>query len=134
MSDFKFANAIIGNLKLGTSTVTKIYMGTVLVWPTVDTTPPSKVLGLILSTPVDYTVHASWNAATDNVGVTGYEVQYNEDSIGWSDGYLSASTSMAQGGFTGGSNVEVRVRAIDAANNVGAWSVTETIFTTGGVI
>jgi len=97
-----------------------------------DTTPPSQVTGLTLSNPIDYTVGASWNAATDNVGVTGYEVQYNEDSIGWSAGYLSASTSMSQGGFTGGSNVEVRVRAIDAANNVGAWSNVSSIIVTGG--
>jgi len=96
-----------------------------------DTTPPSQVTGLILSNPINYTVGASWNAATDNVGVTGYEVQYNENLAGWSAGYLSAGTSLQQGGFTGGSNVEVRVRAIDAANNVGAWSAISNIIVTG---
>ena len=97
-----------------------------------DTTPPTKVLRLILDNSLNYTVQASWDAATDNVGVTGYEVQYNEDSAGWSAGYLTSSTSTSQGGFTGGSYVEVRVRAQDAAGNVGAWSaVASTIVNPG---
>ena len=115
-----------------TTTTTSTTEGTTTTTSTTaDITPPSKVMGLVLSTPIDYTVGVAWDAATDNVGVTGYEVQYNENSAGWSAGYLSSGTSTSQGGFTGGSNVEVRVRAQDAANNFGVWSAIASIIVTG---
>lgn len=45
--------------------------------PTPDTTPPSVPSGLTSSSVTNTSVNLTWNASTDNVGVTGYEVYRN---------------------------------------------------------
>ena len=92
---------------------------------TTDTTPPSAPTGLASSGVTSSSVTLSWNAATDNVGVTGYEVVRNGvvlpttvTGLTYTDTGLSASTTYT---YT--------VRALDAAGNVSADSVPVSVTT-----
>jgi phosphodiesterase/alkaline phosphatase D-like protein len=91
------------------------------------TAPGAPVLSVVSSTQLDLT----WPAATDNVGVTGYFIERcagagcstfaqigTSTTAGFSDTGLSASTSYSY-----------RVRATDAANNIGPYSPTATATT-----
>ena len=86
-----------------------------------DTTVPSQVSGLVASAVSSSRVDLSWSAASDNVGVTGYEVERCQgagcssfaavttvSALGWSDTGRSPGTSYSY-----------RVRARDAAGNTG---------------
>jgi chitodextrinase len=80
---------------------------------TPDTTAPSAPTGLAASGVTSGSVTLSWNAATDNVGVTGYQVVRNGtvlpttvSALTYTDSGLSASTQYT---YT--------VRAVDAAGN-----------------
>ena len=109
--------------------------GTTASTTTTDTTPPSQVLGLILSTPVDYTVKIDWATTTDNVGVTQYEINESLNGSTWNLlTIVNAPTlTYTQSGYGPQVQVWIRVRAKDAAGNYGIWSVTENIFTTGAL-
>jgi len=78
-----------------------------------DTTPPSAPGGLRVTGTTAGSVSLAWNAATDDVGVTGYDVYRDGDRIttvtetGYTDTGLSPSTTYT---YT--------VRARDAAGNV----------------
>lgn len=78
-----------------------------------DVTAPT-LTGTITVTGISssgYTL--SWNAGTDNVAVTGYEVQIN------AEGYVNNGTALTKTvtGRTAGSTDTVYVRAFDAAGN-----------------
>jgi len=104
-----------------------------------DTTPPSQVDGVIVSTPIDYTFRVDWNAATDNVGVTGYIIEESNDDVTWNIAGTTASnvTNITLGGYAGGEYRAFRVRAHDAAFNEGANSAngpSTSGFTTGAFV
>ncbi|MBB5868127.1 chitodextrinase [Allocatelliglobosispora scoriae] len=91
-----------------------------------DCTPPSVPSGLAVSGVTNTSVSLSWAAATDNVGVTGYQV--------WRDGVLTASptgTSFTDTGRAPGQTYQYSVRAVDAAGNVSGPSATVPATTTG---
>ena len=98
-----------------------------------DTTAPAAPSGLVSPAHTATTVDLAWNAATDNVGVTGYKVYRNGTQIAdqtgrtYSDSGLSPSTAYT---YT--------VKAYDAANNLSAASspliVTTNAQTPGGSI
>jgi len=78
-----------------------------------DTTAPSDPTGLASSNVTDSSVDLSWNASTDNVGVTGYDVYQGGSLIG-----SSANTSYSVTGLTSNTSYTFTVRAKDAAGNV----------------
>ncbi|WP_326570964.1 discoidin domain-containing protein [Actinacidiphila glaucinigra] len=93
-----------------------------------DTTAPNAPTGLAYTEPGSGQIRLTWNAATDNVGVTGYDV--------YADGELRTSVSGSTLAFTDNqpdsSTVSYFVRAKDAAGNVSGNSNTVTRTGSGG--
>ncbi|MFF2624546.1 glycoside hydrolase family 6 protein [Kitasatospora griseola] len=77
-----------------------------------DTTAPTAPTGLAATTTVN-SVALTWSAATDNVGVTGYDVYRGGALVG-----STASTSYADTGLTASTAYSYTVKARDAAGNV----------------
>ncbi|PQB05879.1 hypothetical protein BST85_13955 [Aureitalea marina] len=93
--------------------------------PGPDTEAPTTPTNLTASDITETTATLSWNASTDNVGVTGYEVLQGANSLGTVTGTTANIT-----GLTANTSYAFNVRAFDAAgNNSGNASVN---FTTLG--
>ncbi len=95
----------------------------------IDTTPdtqvpsaPTSLTGTASSTT---TVALSWNAATDNIGVTGYKVYQDnvEIATNW------AGTTYDVNGLSPATSYDFKVQAVDAAGNESANSNTLTVTT-----
>ncbi len=84
---------------------------------TADTTAPSQVTGLSASTVSNSQIDLSWSAATDDTGVTGYNI-YRGGSLLTS----TTATSYSDTGLTGSTTYTYTVSAYDAAGNEGAQS------------
>ena len=82
-----------------------------------DTTPPSVPTGLASSNITSTSFSLTWSASTDNVGVTGYEIQL--DGISYS---IVAGTSVNITGRASNTAYVCTVRARDAAGNWSAYS------------
>ncbi len=96
--------------------------------PGPDTEAPTTPTGLAASAITETTATLSWNASTDNTGVTGYEVLQGSTSIGTVTG-----TSANITGLTENTSYTFSVRAYDAAgNNSAAASVAFTTNAAGG--
>ncbi|MEN0003859.1 MAG: S8 family serine peptidase [Bacteroidota bacterium] len=80
--------------------------------PGPDTTPPTQPINLTVSNEQDTEVTLSWNASTDNVGVTGYEVSVDGSVLG-----TTAGTSVNVTGLATCTTYTFGVRALDAAGN-----------------
>ncbi|TCP27860.1 putative secreted protein (Por secretion system target) [Tenacibaculum skagerrakense] len=78
-----------------------------------DTQAPSTPSNVQASSITQTTATVSWNASTDNVGVTGYEVFQGSTSLGTVTG-----TSANLTGLTAGTSYTISVRAQDAAGNI----------------
>lgn len=87
-----------------------------------DTTPPSAPSGLALSQPASGQIKLTWGAATDNVGVTGYDIYANNSLITSVGGSVLTYTDSQPDSAT----VSYFVRAHDAAGNQSANSNTAT--------
>ncbi len=111
----------------GTSAAVNV---TVVVPP--DTTPPSAPGTLTGAASDATTVQLGWDAATDNVGVTGYKVVRNGTTL---PGTVTG-LSYTDNGLTPGATYTYTVHAVDAAGNVGPDSnpVTVTTPTTNPVL
>jgi Cellulose binding domain len=95
--------------------------------PPPDTTPPSVPGGLRVTGTTSSTISLAWNASTDNVGVTGYEVRRDGSTI------LTASgTSFTDVGLGANTTHSYVVRALDAAGNRSAFSGSVSGTTTSG--
>lgn len=92
--------------------------------PTVDTEAPTAPTNLVSSAVTETTVNLSWNAATDNVGVEGYDV-YNGNTVVTT----TTGTSYTVTGLTAATNYSFSVRAKDAATNVSNASNTVSVTT-----
>lgn len=91
-----------------------------------DTTPPSGVTGLSVSAVTASGAALSWNAATDNASVAGYEVT-------WSGGSLFATgTSCELSNLSAATAYNVTVRARDASGNLGSSAVVTFTTLSGG--
>ncbi|HAT66154.1 MAG TPA: hypothetical protein DCS66_16425, partial [Flavobacteriaceae bacterium] len=62
-----------------------------------DTEAPTNPSNLSASNVTDTTVDLSWNASTDNVGVTGYEVFEGGSSLGTVTGTSANVTGLTAG-------------------------------------
>ncbi|MGH3128837.1 MAG: hypothetical protein ACRDPX_13035 [Gaiellaceae bacterium] len=87
-----------------------------------DTTVPSVPIGLAASVQKGRKVSLTWNASTDNVGVTGYEVSRNGTLVG-------SPTGTSYGDRPGRGTFTYQVRARDAAGNRSALSTGVTVTT-----
>lgn len=102
-----------------------------LIWgsqlPTTDTQAPTTASGLTVSTKTSNSISLTWNAATDNVGVSGYDVYMN--------GALKAtvnSTAATISGLNPSTTYSFYVVAKDAAGNSSANSATVSGTTNSG--
>ena len=89
-----------------------------------DTTVPSQVSGLAASAVSSSRVDLSWSAASDNVGVTGYEIERCQGAGCSSFAAVTTVTTLtwSDTGRSPGTSYSYRVRARDAAGNLGAYS------------
>ncbi|WP_299433608.1 fibronectin type III domain-containing protein [uncultured Aquimarina sp.] len=92
-----------------------------------DTQAPTAPTGLAASNVAETTLTLSWNAATDNVGVTAYDVYQGSTNLGEATG---TSTNIT--GLTADTAYLFSVKAKDAAGNESAFSNTVNVTTTGG--
>jgi hypothetical protein len=92
-----------------------------------DTTAPSTPGGLASPAKTSSSVSLTWNASTDNVGVTGYRVLRGGTQVGTATG-----TSYTDSGLTASTAYTYTVRAYDAAGNVSAASSPLTVTTNAG--
>ncbi|MDF0645985.1 MAG: fibronectin type III domain-containing protein [Nitrospira sp.] len=114
-------------LAAGTGTYTANYS------LTADTSQPSTPTSLTASTPSGTQVNLSWPTSTDNIGVTGYQVERCQGA-GCSSFALVASpttTSYADTGLSSGATYNYRVRARDAVGNFSPYSPITTAQTAG---
>ena len=95
--------------------------------PAGDTQAPTAPTNLTASNITETTASLSWNASTDNVGVTEYEVFSSGTSIG-----TVTSTGANITGLVANTTYSYTVRAKDAAGNSSAESNTATFTTPGG--
>jgi hypothetical protein len=80
--------------------------------PLVDTQPPSVPQGFRMTGRTQTSISVAWNAARDNVLVTGYRVYRNGTLI-----TTTTQTRYTLSGLTCGTGYEISVTAIDAAGN-----------------
>lgn len=85
--------------------------------PNQDTTAPTVPLNLEASNITETTADLSWEASTDNIGVTGYDVYMNNNL------YTTVNTTEANvTGLSKSSGYQFKVKAKDAAGNLSEFS------------
>jgi chitodextrinase len=85
--------------------------------------------GLTASAVSPTQINLSWNASSDNVGVTGYYVYWNDVPLTQTTG-----TSFQHTGLTPGTTYNYRVSAYDAVPNHSAWTATPVSVTTPAAV
>jgi chitodextrinase len=96
---------------LATNTITAT-VATPTPAPTADTIAPSQPGNLKVSSASATGVAIAWNAATDNVGVAGYDLYRSSSRVG-----TTQRTTASFSGLTCGTGYPVAVDAFDAAGN-----------------
>ncbi|MEU4515622.1 cellulose binding domain-containing protein [Nonomuraea wenchangensis] len=99
-----------------------------------DTSPPTAPSGLAASGSTSTGTTLTWTAATDDTGVTGYDVLRAPGASGgtFAQAGTSATTSFSDTGLTPGTTYRYQVRARDAAGNVSPVSNTAQVTTQPG--
>ncbi len=97
-----------------------------------DVTPPSQVTGVSVTSLTATTATVSWPPATDNVGVTGYQVERcaGASCTDFSSISTTATAFILLSGLVPGTTHKVRVKAYDAAGNVSSSYSNTTTFVT----
>ncbi|TCI92161.1 fibronectin type III domain-containing protein [Tenacibaculum sp. M341] len=93
-----------------------------------DTQAPSRPTNIQASNVTATTATISWNASTDNVGVTEYDIYQGSTNIG-----SVANTTANITGLTSGTSYTFSIRAKDAAGNESAASNTVSFTTTSPI-
>ncbi|MFH7017517.1 endonuclease [Flavobacterium sp. FlaQc-47] len=104
--------------------VNQIWGGTA---PSGDTQAPTAATSLASTAKTATSITLAWNASTDNVGVTGYDVYANSVLKTTISG-----TSATITGLTASTSYSIYVKAKDAAGNTSASSNTITVITNAG--
>ena len=103
--------------------------------PSPDTQAPTAPTGLAATAVSASRIDLSWTAATDNVGVAGYRVERCQGSLCTSFAEVGQPTALSYSdtGLAAGTTYNYRVRAVDAAGNLGPYSaiVTQTTHLAG---
>lgn len=108
-------------------------MGTNDIWynsdatPTGDTTVPSTPTGLSVAAVTSSGFQLSWNASTDDTGVTGYQVRIDGSTVA-----SPTTTSYSASGLAAATTYTVNVRARDAVGNWSPWSADLSVTTGAG--
>jgi hypothetical protein len=93
-----------------------------------DTQPPSAPPSLNATAPTSASINLSWGAATDNVGVSGYLIERCQGTGCTSFAQIAAppgvGTTFSDTGLPPSTSFQYRVRATDAAGNIGPYSPT----------
>ena len=91
---------------------------------TVDSTAPSAPSSLITNVVSSTQINLSWTPSTDNVGVTGYQVERCSGSTCSTFAQIGtpAGSSYNDTGLSAGTTYRYRVRATDAASNLSSYS------------
>jgi chitodextrinase len=94
--------------------------------PTTDTTAPSAPGSLTATAAGSAQINLSWGAAADNVGVTGYLIERCQGAgcSNFAQINTATGTTYNDGGLGAQGAYSYRVRARDAANNLGGYSNT----------
>jgi fibronectin type 3 domain-containing protein len=89
-----------------------------------DTQPPTAPASFTAAAVSGTQVNLSWTAATDNVGVTGYQVERCQGAGCSSFAQIGSSAGTTYNDVTAvvGGTYNYRVRATDAANNLGPYA------------
>ncbi|MGX1493070.1 glycoside hydrolase family 6 protein [Streptomyces tendae] len=93
-----------------------------------DTSAPTAPTGLRATAKTASSVSLAWTAATDNVGVTGYDVYRDGTRVG----STTAGTTYTDTGLSAATAYGYTVRARDAAGNVSAASTALSVTTEAG--
>ncbi|HYR88021.1 MAG TPA: fibronectin type III domain-containing protein [Terriglobia bacterium] len=98
---------------------------------TTDTVPPSAPSNLTATTAGGTEIDLSWTASTDNVGVTGYQLErcLGVSCTSFAQIASPTATTYNDTGVTAGVPYSYRVRATDAAGNLSGYSNTVTAAT-----
>jgi chitodextrinase len=96
-----------------------------------DTTAPSAPTGLTATAAGANQINLTWTASTDNVGVTGYEVErcLGSGCTTFAPVGTTTATTFASTGLAASSSYTYRVRATDLAGNLSGYSATATAAT-----
>ncbi|MCG3111308.1 MAG: fibronectin type III domain-containing protein [Candidatus Manganitrophus sp. SB1] len=93
---------------------------------TPDTVNPSTPTGLTATVISGTQINLSWNPSTDNVGVTGYQIQRCPGTTSCTTAFTqigtATGTSFNNTGLTNGTAYRYRVRAVDAAGRLSSFS------------
>jgi chitodextrinase len=92
--------------------------------PAPDTTPPTAPAGLNANGITSTSANLAWTAATDNIGVSGYQIVRDGDVIATTTALSYNDTSL-----TPGTTYSYVVTALDAAGNISAASNTVSVTT-----
>ncbi len=96
-----------------------------------DTTPPTAPASLTATATSSTAISLTWSAATDTVGVTGYRVERCQGVSCTTFAQIATptGTSYSNSGLAAGTTYRYRVRATDAASNLGPYSAIATATT-----
>jgi glucose/arabinose dehydrogenase/PKD repeat protein len=99
--------------------------------PPPDTQPPTAPTNLQATANGTTQIGLTWTAATDNVGVTGYRVERCQGAgcSNFTQIATPASSPFTDTGLAPSTSYSYRVRAVDAASNLGPYSNTSTATT-----
>ncbi|CAL2081775.1 conserved protein of unknown function precursor containing a type A C-terminal secretion signal [Tenacibaculum sp. 190524A02b] len=92
-----------------------------------DTQAPTAPSNLTVSNTTATSVNLTWNASSDNVSVTGYDVYRNNTKI-----TTVSNTNYQVNGLTPATNYSFYIKAKDAANNISTASNTVSVTTSSG--